>query len=118
MEQERQEFSRLASGWGIGTAGWRKALAQTYAPRALEPGIARDELFEIEDARWRCALQEALAGAAKKPEDIAREPKGAHWKIRIAPRLRRQVGAPHRWIATALNMGTPEAVRVNVARLR
>lgn len=68
--------------------------------------------------RWRHALQEALAEAMKKPEDIVRESKGAHWKIRIAQRLRRHVGAPHRWIATELNMGTPEAVRVNVARLR
>jgi putative transposase len=117
MEQERQEFSRLASGWAIGSAGWRKVLAQTYAHRALEQGIARDELLEIKESRWRHALQEALAEAMKKPEDIVRESKGAHWKIRIAQRLRRHVGAPHRWIATELNMGTPEAVRVNVARL-
>jgi hypothetical protein len=39
-----------------------------------------------------------------------------HWKIHVARTLRRTVAAPHRWIAEQLNMGTPAAVRVNVAR--
>lgn len=116
-EQNRQEFSRLSNGWAIGTAGWRQALAHVHAHRALDQGIARDELLEIKDSRWRNALQQALVAAGKTIVDIAHDAKGAHWKIRIAQLLRRQFGAPHRWIAAQLNMGTPDAVRVNVARL-
>jgi hypothetical protein len=118
QEQERQEFSRLETGWAIGTAGWRQALAWTYSHRALEQGIARSELREIKETRWRNALDHALAASGKTAADLSEDAKGAHWKIRMAQVLRRQFSAPHRWIAVHLNMGTPEAVRVNVARLR
>jgi hypothetical protein len=81
-------------------------------------GIARNELREIKETRWRNALERALEASGKTASDVSENPKGAHWKIRIAQLLRRQFATPHRWIAEHLNMGTPEAVRVNVARLR
>jgi putative transposase len=62
QEQERQEFSQLETGWAIGTAGWRQALAHTYSHRALEQGIARSELREIKERRWRNALDHAHGG--------------------------------------------------------
>lgn len=115
-EQERQGFSELESGWAIGTAGWRAAVARQHAHLALSPGIPAAELRAIKEARWLEALRRELAHSGKTADDISADPKGAHWKIAIAVHLRRTVAAPHRWIAEQLNMGTPEAVRVNVAR--
>lgn len=66
-EQDRQEFSRLSSGWAIGSAGWRQALARAHTHRALERGIARSELREIKETRWRNALDRALEASGKPP---------------------------------------------------
>jgi hypothetical protein len=41
----------------------------------------------------------------------------AHWRVVISPALRDEAGAPHRWIAEALGIGSPNSVRVAVWRL-
>jgi REP element-mobilizing transposase RayT len=115
-EQQRLGFSEFERGWAIGTHGWRQKIARDHAHLALAPGIPSAELRDINEARWRDALQQALLDSAKTSGDIAHDPKGVHWKIHVARSLRRTVAAPHRWIAEQLNMGTPAAVRVNVAR--
>jgi putative transposase len=115
-EQERRGFSKLSRGWAIGTRGWREAPAKDHAHLALDPDIPRAELREIKEARWRAALELGMNERGKLAADIAGDPKGARWKIEVAIELRTRVGAPHRWIAEQLNMGSPAAVRVNVAR--
>jgi putative transposase len=116
-EQERKGFLELSRGWAIGTRGWRTTIAKDHAHLALTPEIPRAELREIKEARWRAVLEGGLLARRKLAADIVTDPKGARWKIELAIDLRKRVGAPHRWIADQLNMGTPASVRVNVARL-
>ena len=103
-------------GWAIGTTAWRETIARNHRHLALTSDISSAELRDLKEARWQDALDAALRSRAKNSMDIARDPKGAHWKIKIATLLRRSVAAPHRWISEKLNMGSPAAVRVNVAR--
>ena len=91
-EQERRGSARLSQGWAIGTAGWRKAVAQDHADLALHPGIEAGELQELREARWAGALAKALTAVSKSTADLGQAPKGAAWKIELADGLRREVG--------------------------
>ena len=76
---------------------------------------AAKELEDLRNARWSSALVEALRAARKTGEDVSQDPKGETWKISAALKLR-GVGAPHRWVAENLNMGSPNSVRAYVSR--
>ena len=115
-DEPGDESAEFCTGWAIGTAGWREAVAREHAHLALAVGFAAAELREIKERRWRDLLERALREAGKCPEDIAADRKGAPWKIAIARRLHREVGAPHRWTAEALNMGKASSVRVYLCR--
>jgi putative transposase len=110
--QEVQQFGEMSRGWAIGTAGWRKAVAKDHAHLALSVGVRHDELRELKEARQAAVLESALREAGKGADDVAGDPKGAPWKIAVAARLRAEAGAPHSWIASELNMGSPSSVRV------
>lgn len=115
-EQRRQEFDALSHGWAIGTTAWRRDLAREYSHLVVDPSLAAAEARDIRSIRWRDELGRALKERTKTDRDIAADPKGAQWKIEVAAHLRREVAAPYRWIAAALNMGSPLAIRVNVCR--
>jgi hypothetical protein len=115
-EQKRQGFETLSRGWAIGTATWRRTLAREHSHLILDPSLATAEAREIKTTCWQDELNRVLQERAKTREDVAADPKGAHWKIEIASHLRQTVAAPYRWIAKALNTGSPLATRVNVCR--
>ncbi len=117
-EQRRQGFGRFAHGWAIGTHAWLKEVALEHTHLAVTAGIAGEELREIREAAWRRSLDAALQDRSKTQTDIARDPKKARWKIEIATQLRRESAAPYRWIATALNMGNHDSLRVYVCHQR
>ena len=112
-EEETREF---CTGWAIGSSGWRKAVARDHSHLALEVGIEAAELREIKERRWLELLATTLRELGKVQADIDTERKSVGWKIAIARRLRQESGAPHRWIAQALNMGKPSSVRVYVCK--
>ena len=116
--QESAGWQDFSKGWAIGTHGWRRALAKEHAQYALEVGIAKDELREIKEARWRLLLEHALRAAGKSAIDIEHDCKGAAWKIELARRLRVTAAAPYRWIAAVLKMGSPASVRVYLCQQR
>jgi len=118
VEQQRQEFDQLSLGWAIGSLAWRRALAKEYAHLALAVDLHKSEISEIKETKWLNALQSTLLALGKNPHDIAQDPKNASWKIQLAALLRRQVGAPHRWLAMKLNTGSPNALRVQIHRCR
>ena len=111
-----EEAIEFCTGWAIGSTGWRRALAREHSHLALTVGLEAAELREIKERRWGDLLERALHELGKGHEDIAAERKGAPWKIEIARRLRHHAGAPHRWIAQALNMGQASSVRVYVCK--
>jgi putative transposase len=103
--QEEMGFGEMSRGWGIGTHGWRKAMAKEYSHLAISPGIPHAELRDLKEARWTELLTTALRLAGKTAEEIAGEAKGASWKIEIARELRERHATPAAWIADRLNMG-------------
>jgi putative transposase len=116
-EQERRGFGEFCRGWAIGTAGWKRTLAREYAHLATIPEYPESERRDIRQAHWQATLEEALGHWRKSADDLLRAPKYQRWKVEIAARLRTRGGAPYRWIAAALKMGTPGALRVAVCRL-
>lgn len=115
--QREQGFDEFSHTWAIGTSGWKRALAHRYGHRALELDLPSCEIRALKEERWRAVLGEELRRHAKESVDPASEAKGAVWKLEIALVLRKRSGAPYAWIADALAMGSPNAVRVAVCRL-
>jgi putative transposase len=114
-EQENQEFGFMSRGWAIGTTGWKRAIAQEHAHLALSPGLTGAELREMKESRWTEELTTAMREAGKTADDVRRDMKGAVWKVTLARRMR-HAGAPYRWIANALKMGTVGSVRTYLHR--
>ncbi|ACB73779.1 transposase [Opitutus terrae] len=118
IAQERMGFTEMSRGWAIGSLAWRRAVAKDFAHLALAPGLPRDELREMQTARWQQGLSDALANVGKTADDVERDAKSAPWKVAIARRLRRERGAPTSWIAEQLKMGSASSVRVYLATRR
>jgi len=76
------------SGWSIGTAAWRKALACEHAHRALGPELSQSEAKELQWERWERALELALKEIDRSPAELASAPKRAPWKRALAHTLR------------------------------
>lgn len=114
--QAQRECDDFTHTWAIGTSGWKQALAHRYGHRALELDLPSCEIRTLREERWRAALSEELRSHGKEGVDLARDAKGAGWKIEIAFALRKRSGAPYAWIAESLAMGSPNAVRVAVCR--
>ena len=111
---QSSEFSR---GWAIGTDAWRKELAREHSHLALEVDVSAAEIRAFKEARWTAFLAGALCESGRTGADIVASPKCIRWKVEIARRLRREVGAPYGWIVEALQMGSVGSARVAVCRL-
>lgn len=116
-EQERRGFGQLSRGWAIGTDAWRKAMAEEYAQRSLDPGLEQAELRELKQALWMTRLKQHLADAGKTLGKAAKAKKTEPWKLGIALALRKS-GVPYGWIADQLQMGSPNALRVHISRAK
>ncbi len=115
--QKRLGLVGLSVGWAIGSNGWKRALAQDHAQRALAPGIEAGELKELKMAHWSQVLDAELRRAGKTKEDARVEINGAPWKIQAAIRLRGE-GAPYAWITEMLSMGKVSSVRAYMAKAK
>ena len=116
-EQQKRGFNELTRDWAIGSHGWKQALAREYGHRALELDLPRNESLELKEQRWTAMLESEMRRRGKDPHAAVHDRKSARWKVEIAFALRKQSGAPYRWISQSLAMGSPIAVRVAVCRL-
>ena len=114
--QKLQGFATLSKGWAIGTPGWRKALAQDHAHRAISPGIEAAQKRDLKEARWQDSLQALMTAAKRTNAEAISTPKGSTWKIQLAKKLRQSEGASIAWIAENLHMGRPGAVRTYLSQ--
>jgi len=114
--QKRLEFDRMSTGWAIGTAGWRKAVAQKLGQRALAVGLSESELREQKEAMWTAILARELDRRRCKASDVTKSLPKARWKREVALVLRKEGGAPYRWITERLEMGSPATARVAIHR--
>ena len=115
-EHKRLGFDEMSRGWSIGTAGWRQALAKDYAALALTPGIQSDEARGFKEARWEAHLVDFLAEAGHAIEEAETTAKSSAWKVDLAFRLHRELGAAVPWIAAKLHMGKPSSVRCYLSK--
>jgi hypothetical protein len=115
-EEEKRLCDDIARGRPIGTHAWITAVARAHRQKALEQDLPREEIRDLKEARWQAALDELLTHHRPKQDDLVTARRCPRWKIEIALSLRTHVGAPYRWIAEKLAMGSPAAVRVAVCR--
>ncbi len=118
-EQQRQGFDQMCSGWAIGTAGWRAALAKQLSHKELV-GISRQEARGVREDQWQAALVTRLAGLGRKPADLATlKPREAvaEWRLDLAVELR-HIGAPYAWIAAQAGFPNPLSLKVLLHRRR
>lgn len=59
-----------------------------------------------------------IADAGHSRDDPRQHRKGADWKVKLALDLRREHGAACTWLAKALSMGSPSAVRSLLSRAK
>lgn len=118
LEQKRAGLVGLSRGWAIGTAGWRRAMAKEYSHLRLSGGLERGQAKALNEAVWESRLEELLPQVGKSREDVPTKPKRQVWKITLARRLRREVGASVVWIARALQLGRPASVRSYLVRIQ
>ena len=69
-------------------------------------------------AQWQDNLNEALARAGRKVEDLQTGLRSAEWKLRIALQLRKDHGIAIRWLAERLCLGKPNSARSLLWRTR
>ncbi len=108
----------LSKGWAIGTAGWRRTLAKEHPQLALNPGLERDEAREMRGLVWEHATVGALREARRTEEQLRSRPMSQPWKLELADRLRREVGASVAWLAARLQLGVPDTLRSQLSRRR
>ena len=92
------------------------ALAREYSALSLENGFEREQLRELKESRWRDALNLALLARGLSIENFDVQTQPLEWKLQMATELRRQVDAPYRWIAQALNIEHASSLRMQVHR--
>jgi hypothetical protein len=92
------------------------ALAREYSALSLENGFERDQLRELKESRWRDALNRALLVRDHSIVNFNARPPTLEWKLQLAAELCRQVDAPYRWIAQALNIEHDPSLRMQVHR--
>jgi putative transposase len=101
----------LAKGWVIGTEGWRKSLAKEHTQLRLQSAMAAQERKELREAAWQAGLEEALREIGKSEVELVTKPHKQAWKLTLAVKLRDERGAGIAWLAQALRLGKPTAVR-------
>ena len=120
-DQARQRelgFESFSRGWAIGTAGWRKALAQEFSQLALSPGLCAEESRAVREARWEHEVKEALRALRRTEGDLLTSGKTAGWKVELALSVRRNSGARIAWLAHRLHLGSPDTARCQLSLAR
>jgi REP element-mobilizing transposase RayT len=118
-EQKRQGFDQMCTGWAIGTAGWRAALAKQLSHKELA-GISRQEARGVREDQWQAALAARLIALGKTSADlVALKPREASdgWRLDLAAELR-NLGAPYAWIAAKVGFPNVDSLKVRVHRRR
>jgi len=113
---EQEGLVGLSKGWAIGTAGWRRAIAEKHAQLALNPGLDFDEVQELRHGLWASSLARNLAIAKKTRVELDTRPRKQRWKVELARTIRNETGASIGWLASNLGLGKPASLRSYLAR--
>ncbi|MCF3651688.1 transposase [Synoicihabitans lomoniglobus] len=111
----RAEHDALTTGWAVGADRWRAGLAEQHHSQVDAPGVEGQVVRDVKILHWRSVLAKLLSAAGKTTADVQSERKSVGWKIQLAWELRQRGAVPYAWIAEALQMGRPDAVRKYVS---
>lgn len=116
-EQKRQGLEGLSRPWALGTHGWRQTVASDHVNLRLTSGLERDQACALKEARWSVRLSELLEEAGLSAQALSTKPLKQSWKLQLASKLRREVGASITWIARTLMLGRPASLRSYLTRM-
>lgn len=114
--QKKAGLEKLSRGWALGTPGWKQALAKEMSQRVSLEGLSAEDSRELREAQWEDALAGAFKAGRKKQSEMKTRPLLQPWKLDMARKLRKEVGAPVWWIAKKLKLGKPSSVRSYMSR--
>ena len=108
-----REHDELTTKWAIGSDEWK---AKTLLTKLPDQASSKDQEglqipAELVKLKWKLRLQQEVAEAGKTDVDIQSDRKSSAWKVEIAERMQREVGATVPWLANELKMGKPASVR-------
>ena len=116
-ERKRLGFTKMSRGWVSGSKEFRKAVLKDLSEQEFGK-IVEAEAAPLKAIKWERALQSALQRIGKDGSDLAKDRKGAEWKVALARYLRERVMAPNPWLAERLKMGQTSSVQALVSRHR
>lgn len=101
------QFERMSAGWVIGSAGFRKQLAQEHrlAAAELAQGRGDQENRDLAEAMRQEFLANALRQVGKQRADLVRDGKSAPWKVAVAAVMKRRTTVTNRWLSEHLHLG-------------
>lgn len=116
--QRELGFDGFSSGWAIGSASWRRALAKEHEMEHLCPGLTATESRILREARWERVMDEHLKEIGRSQREAQRARKTVAWKVQAGHEIRKRCGASIGWLAQALNLGSLGTVRSLFCKLR
>ncbi len=116
-ERKKLGFEKMSRGWAKGSRAFKKGLLESLDDED-DRRIVEAEASELREPLWEQALGEELKVLGFARKDLKAGLKGEGWKVALARHLREAHQAPHRWIASNLQMGSPSYVQSLVSRHR
>ncbi len=119
-DESREESASLTQGWAVGSDTWKaetvKRLLSESGESSQSEGLQLPP--EMLPQKWQLRLDQELRMASKTADDVDSSMKSAVWKIEIADRMQRELGASVTWLTSALKMGKPSSLRAYLWRKR
>lgn len=101
----------LSKGWAIGSPDWRRRLAAKYHREARQHGMEQDNIRDLRLDCWEASLAANLKKFERTEKELESKPMKQEWKLRLAAVIRKQSGAPPKWLADRLHLGTAATLR-------
>ena len=103
--QKSLRFEQMSKGWAVGESDFKKELVRHHEGVAAR--LLRDGDRKLAEELWEHRVAMYLKAVSKDVAAVAKDPKGAPWKVAIATVMKTATTASNPWIATRLNMGSP-----------
>lgn len=111
-----EEDGVIRNAWAVGSQAWKAGLAKTYGAKTGHAALTYSQRIELKELSWEARLVELLTQAGRTEEELERAAKFPDWKLRIAMKLRDELGAKSSWLAQRLMMGKASSLRVYLSK--
>jgi hypothetical protein len=115
---EQPGLKNLFKGWAICTADRARASAKEHSRLAPSPSLEREEAREMRELAWEQAVVDAMREDGRTEEQLRTKPFSKPWKLKLADRVQRKVGAMIVWLAARLRRGHENTLRSQLSQFR